>query len=70
MSSSPGGRQGRKVDWLPNVAIVGGYANQTGADYIQPNIGYVGVMGSYTFVDWGKRRNTIHGRRTWCRSRI
>jgi outer membrane protein TolC len=48
-----------KVDYLPNVVIMGGYANQSFADYIQPNIGYVGVMGSYTFVDWGKRRNTI-----------
>jgi len=50
-----------KVDYLPNVAIVGGYANQTAANYIQPNIGYVGIQGSYTFVDWGKRRNTMHG---------
>jgi outer membrane protein TolC len=50
-----------KVDYLPNVLIMGGYANQTFADYIQPNIGYVGVQGSYTFVDWGKRRNTIRG---------
>src|SRR5262249_39420846 len=50
-----------KVDWLPNVAVMGGYANQTAADYIQSNIGYVGVMGSYTFFDWGKRRNTIRG---------
>jgi outer membrane protein TolC len=50
-----------KVDWLPNVAIVGGWMNQTMADYIQPNVGFVGVMGSYTFIDWGKRRNTIRG---------
>ena len=50
-----------KVDYLPSVAIVGGYANQTAADYIQPNIGYVGVMGSYTFWDWGHRKNTIRG---------
>ncbi len=48
-----------KVDYLPNVVLMGGYANQTFADYVQPNIGYVGVMGSYTFVDWGKRRNSI-----------
>ena len=32
------------------------------ADYIQPNIGFVGVMGTYTFIDWGKRRNTIRER--------
>src|SRR5262249_13333032 len=30
--------------------------NQTFANYIQPNIGYVGVTASYTFWDWGKRR--------------
>jgi outer membrane protein TolC len=48
-----------KVDWLPSVAILGGWSNQTAADYIQPNIGFIGVMGSYTFLDWGKRRNTI-----------
>jgi outer membrane protein TolC len=50
-----------KVDWLPNVVLMGGYSNQTAADYVQPNIGFVGVMGSYTFLDWGKRRNTIRG---------
>ena len=51
-----------KLDYMPSIAIIGGYTNQTAADYIQPNIGYIGVMGSYTFVDWGKRRNTIHER--------
>ncbi len=51
-----------KLDYVPSIAVVGGYANQTAANYIQPNIGFVGVMGTYTFVDWGKRRNTIHER--------
>jgi outer membrane protein TolC len=51
-----------KLDYVPSIAIVGGYTNQTFADYIQPNIGFVGVIGSYTFVDWGKRRNTIRER--------
>jgi outer membrane protein TolC len=51
-----------KLDYVPSIAVVGGYTNQTFADYIQPNIGFVGVMGSYTFVDWGKRRNTIRER--------
>jgi outer membrane protein TolC len=52
-----------KLDYVPSIAAVGGYVNQSAADYIQPNIGYVGVMGTYTFVDWGKRRNTIRGRK-------
>jgi outer membrane protein TolC len=51
-----------KVDWLPNIAAIGGYANQTFADYIQPNFAYVGFAGSYTLIDWGKRRNTIRER--------
>jgi outer membrane protein TolC len=52
-----------KVDYLPNVALVGGYANNSGMlNVIQPNIGFAGVFGTYTFVDWGKRRNTIRER--------
>jgi outer membrane protein TolC len=51
-----------KLDYVPSIALVGGYTNQTFADYIQPNFGYVGVIGSYTFLDWGKRRNTIRER--------
>jgi outer membrane protein TolC len=51
-----------KLDYVPSIAIVGGYTNQTAASYIQPNIGYLGVVGTYTFVDWGKRRNTIRER--------
>src|SRR5438876_9701425 len=54
-----------KLDYVPSIAAVGGYSNQTMADYIQPNIGFVGVMGTYTFVDWGKRRNTIRERDTF-----
>jgi outer membrane protein TolC len=51
-----------KVDYLPNVAAVGGYLKQTGMSYVQEDIGYVGVIGSYTLVDWGKRRNTLRER--------
>jgi outer membrane protein TolC len=51
-----------KLDYVPSIAVMGGYSNQTGADYIQPNIGFVGVVGSYTFVDWGKRRNIVRER--------
>jgi outer membrane protein TolC len=51
-----------KLDYVPSVALVGGYLHQSAADYIQPNISYVGVVGTYTFIDWGKRRATIHER--------
>jgi outer membrane protein TolC len=53
-----------KLDYVPSIAAFGGYLNQTAASYIQQDIGYYGVMGTYTFVDWGKRRNTIRERKT------
>ena len=46
-----------KVDYLPNVVVMGGYANQTIADYVQPNIGYVGVTANWTLFEWGKRKS-------------
>jgi outer membrane protein TolC len=52
-----------KVDYLPNVVVMGGYANNSGMiEPIQENFGYVGVGGTWTFVDWGKRKNTIRER--------
>jgi outer membrane protein TolC len=52
-----------KVDYLPNIALVGGYANNNGTiNPIQTNIGYFSAVGTYTFVDWGKRRNTVRER--------
>src|SRR5262249_24103443 len=43
-------------------AVTGGYLNQTAQLYMQENITFAGVIGSYTFVDWGKRKNTIRAR--------
>jgi outer membrane protein TolC len=53
-----------KLDFVPSIAAVGGYVNQTGASYVQQDIGYIGVVGTYTFVDWGKRRNVIRERQS------
>lgn len=53
-----------RMDCLPDVNVIGGYANQTGASYIQDNIGYVGVTASYTFWDWGKRKDVKRQRQT------
>jgi outer membrane protein len=50
--------------YIPDVNVVGGYANQTAANYIQPNIGYVGVTANYTFWDWGKRKDLKRQRET------
>jgi outer membrane protein len=51
-----------KLDYVPSVVLIGGIANQDVMSYVQPDFAYVGFMGQYTFVDWGKRRNTIRER--------
>jgi outer membrane protein len=51
-----------KVDFFPNIALLGGYTNQSAFSFIQQDIGYLSVVGSYTFVDWGKRHNTVFER--------
>jgi outer membrane protein TolC len=52
-----------RTDLLPDINVLGGYANQTGASYIQQDIGFMGVTASYTFWDWGKRRDLTRQRR-------
>jgi outer membrane protein TolC len=51
-----------KLEYVPSLAAVGGYTNQTAASYVQQDIGFIGAVGTYTIVDWGKRRNVIRER--------
>jgi outer membrane protein TolC len=52
-----------KLDYVPSIAMVGGYVNQTAQSYVQQDFAYVGVLGTYTLVDWGKRKNVVRERR-------
>lgn len=56
ITKAQAGLRAAKMDYLPDVNVVGGYGGQTAADYIQDNFAYVGVTAAYTFWDWGKRR--------------
>jgi outer membrane protein TolC len=53
-----------KMDFLPDINVFGSYFNQTAANYIQSNVGAIGVMGTYTLFDWGKRKQVMHQRET------
>jgi outer membrane protein TolC len=64
IAKAEAGLQAARMEYLPDVNIVGGFANQTGADYIQPDIGYVGITAAYTFWDWGKRKQIVRERQT------
>ncbi len=58
------GLRATRMEYIPDVNVVGGYTRQTAADYIQDDFTFVGVTGSYTFLDWGKRRETARQRET------
>ena len=51
-----------KMDFLPDVNVLGGWANQNAAPSIQDNIGYAGVSVNYMFWGWGKRKQVWHQR--------
>jgi outer membrane protein TolC len=51
------------LDYVPDVNILGGYMNQTLIPSIQPNVSYIGVTATYTFVDWGKRGVVLRQRK-------
>lgn len=59
-----GARKIARADFLPDVNVFGSYFNQSLTDSIQSNFGAFGVSASYTFVDWGKRRQVAHQRDT------
>ncbi len=52
------------MDYLPDVNIIGGYANQTDASYIQDNFTYLGITANYTFFEWGKKNDVLMQRQT------
>jgi outer membrane protein TolC len=51
-----------RMAYLPDVNVLGGWANQTASSYIEPNIGYFALTGTYTLWDWGKRREMVRDR--------
>jgi outer membrane protein TolC len=50
------------LDYVPDVAVVGGYAYQTVMPALPNDFSYVGVMASYNLFDFGKRERTVKER--------
>jgi outer membrane protein TolC len=55
-------RQVARMDYLPDVNVIGGYGNNAATPTIQPNFGYLGVTASYTFFEWGKKGDVLRQR--------
>ena len=52
-----------KLDYIPDVAVLGGYAYNANAIPLLPrDFSFIGIMGSYTLFDFGKREHTIKER--------
>ncbi len=64
LDKAKAGLQAANEEFLPDLLVFGSYFNQTAVPSIQENIGAIGVTGSYTFVDWGKRRKIKFQRET------
>jgi outer membrane protein TolC len=53
------GRKLAKLDYVPDVAVLGGYAYQTAVPLLPNDFSYVGVMATFTIFDSGKREHTL-----------
>jgi outer membrane protein TolC len=51
-----------RMAYLPDVNVLGGYADQKFANYIQHNIGFVGLTANMTVFEWGKKKDVVRQR--------
>ena len=52
-----------KMEYMPTVAVVGGYANQNALNVVAPrDFSYIGVMASWNVFDFGKRERGVKER--------
>jgi outer membrane protein TolC len=51
-----------RMAYLPDVNVIGGWANQHGADYIQHDFTFIGLTANYTIFEWGKKKDVVKQR--------
>jgi outer membrane protein TolC len=57
------GQRLAKLDYVPDIAVLGGYVyNANAAPLLPRDFSYIGVLGSWTVWDWGKREHTLKER--------
>jgi outer membrane protein TolC len=49
-----------KLEYVPDVAVIGGYSVQTAIPALPKDFSFVGVVASLNIFDFGKRENTIN----------
>ena len=53
-----------KMEYIPDVAVLGGYVFQTAIPLLPRDFSYIGVLVSYNIFDFGKRERTMRERTT------
>ncbi len=53
-----------KLEYVPDVAVLGGYAYQTALPLLPRDFSFIGVLVSYNVFDFGKRERTVRERKT------
>jgi outer membrane protein len=51
-----------KLDYVPDVAVVGGYTYQNAIPLLPRDFSFIGVLASYNLFDFGKREHTVKER--------
>ncbi|MGA2032596.1 MAG: TolC family protein [Thermoguttaceae bacterium] len=60
VAKAEAGLQVAKVDYLPDVAVMGGYFNQNGLNVIQSDVTYGALVVNYPIFEGGKRVHAVH----------
>jgi outer membrane protein TolC len=49
-----------KMEYFPSIAVLGGFTHQNAINVVLPeNFGYVGIIGTYTLFNGGKREHAV-----------
>ncbi|MCE5333054.1 MAG: efflux RND transporter permease subunit [Desulfobacteraceae bacterium] len=63
VEKSRGGVSAAYDEYIPDVSLFASYAYQDGAPFVTSNVGTFGLMMSWNFWDWGKRRAVVGERK-------
>jgi len=51
-----------KLEYVPDIAVIGAYSYQTAIPLLPKDFSFIGVMPTYNLFDFGKRERTIKER--------
>lgn len=54
-------REVTRFDWYPDIGLYASYLNQSNTGLLPGSLGFVGVKGQWSAVDWGRRNNEVAG---------